>query len=78
MKKVRLLLATLLLLAGNVLMAQTLKVTGTVTDATDGAPVIGAAVKVLGTKAGNKGRFSGIVFVIIKPDIIEPGDKHMG
>lgn len=59
MKKVRLLLATLLLLAGNVLMAQTLKVTGTVTDATDGAPVIGAAVKVLGTTTGSVTDFDG-------------------
>lgn len=48
MKKIRLLLAAVLLLAGNVLIAQTLRVTGIVTDATDGAPVIGAAVKVLG------------------------------
>lgn len=52
MKKIRLLLAAVLLLAGNVLIAQTLRVTGIVTDATDGAPVIGAAVKVLGTTTG--------------------------
>ncbi|MBP1665062.1 MAG: btuB 7, partial [Bacteroidetes bacterium] len=59
MKKIRLLLATLLLLAGNVLMAQTLRVTGIVTDATDGAPVIGAAVKVLGTTTGVVTDFNG-------------------
>ena len=40
-------------------MAQTLKVTGTVTDATDGAPVIGAAVKVLGTTTGSVTDFDG-------------------
>ena len=59
MKKIRLLLATVLLLAGNVLIAQTLRVTGIVTDATDGAPVIGAAVKVLGTTTGVVTDFSG-------------------
>ena len=52
MKKIRLLLATLLLVAGNVLSAQTLQVTGTVTDAADGVPVAGASVRVLGTTTG--------------------------
>lgn len=52
MKKIRLLLATLLLVAGNVLSAQTQQVTGTVTDAGDGSPVIGASVRVVGTTAG--------------------------
>ncbi|OFY41515.1 MAG: hypothetical protein A2X18_06700 [Bacteroidetes bacterium GWF2_40_14] len=52
MKKIRLLLATLLLVAGNVLSAQTLQVTGTVTDATDGSPVIGASVRIQGTTSG--------------------------
>ena len=59
MKKVRLLLAAFLLLAGNVLLAQTIRVTGTVTDATDGSPVIAAAVKVLGTTTGVVTDFDG-------------------
>lgn len=52
MKKIRLLLATLLLVAGNVLSAQTLQVTGIVTDAADNSPLAGAAVKIKGTAAG--------------------------
>lgn len=59
MKTIRLLFATILLLAGNVLMAQTLRVTGIVTDATDGAPVIGAAVKVMGAATGVATDFNG-------------------
>ncbi|OJV37976.1 MAG: hypothetical protein BGO33_07995, partial [Bacteroidia bacterium 43-41] len=41
------------------LLAQTIRVTGTVTDATDGAPVIGAAVKILGTNTGTVTDFDG-------------------
>ena len=59
MKKVKLLLASFLLLVGNVLLAQTIRVTGTVTDASDGAPVIGAAVKILGTSSGTVTDFDG-------------------
>ncbi len=51
MKKIRLLLATLLLVAGNVLFAQTLQVTGTVTDAADGSPVIDIG-RIQGTTTG--------------------------
>ncbi len=52
MKKIRLLLAALFLVAGNVLLAQTLRVTGTVTDAGDRSPIIGASVRVQGTTIG--------------------------
>jgi len=67
MKKVRLLLAAFLLLAGNVLLAQTIRVTGTVTDATDGAPVIGAAVKILGTNTGTVTGFDKSKIIKINP-----------
>lgn len=52
MKKIRLVLAILVLLAGNVLNAQVLRVTGIVTDASDNSPLTGATVKVKGVNAG--------------------------
>ncbi|MEN6618604.1 MAG: SusC/RagA family TonB-linked outer membrane protein [Rikenellaceae bacterium] len=52
MKKIRLLLATLLLFAGNVLIAQTSTVTGTVTEADDGSPLLGAYVQIKGSSGG--------------------------
>lgn len=52
MKKVRLLLAALLLFAGNVLEAQTSTVTGTVIDVSDGTPMIGVTAVIKGTRTG--------------------------
>ncbi|HBY01941.1 MAG TPA: hypothetical protein DEG92_05275, partial [Rikenellaceae bacterium] len=52
MKKIRLLLAALLLFAGNVLEAQTSTVTGTVVDAADGSPMIGVTAVIKGTRTG--------------------------
>lgn len=52
MKKIRLILAGLLLLIGSVLSAQNLKVTGVVTDLSDKSPLSGATVKVKGTSTG--------------------------
>lgn len=52
MKKFRLLLAALLLFAGNVLEAQTSTVIGTVIDAADGTPMIGVTAVIKGTRTG--------------------------
>lgn len=49
MKTLRLFLTGLLLMAGTVLYAQDLTVTGTVTDAATGETVIGAAVQLQGS-----------------------------
>ena len=50
MRKFKFVLAILLFMAGNVLSAQSLTVTGVVSDASDNSPLTGATVKVKGTK----------------------------
>ncbi|MDD3273646.1 MAG: hypothetical protein PHV46_06315 [Bacteroidales bacterium] len=49
MKKIRFLLATFSLMLGSVLFAQPVTITGTVTDGTDGMPMIGVTVVIKGT-----------------------------
>lgn len=52
MKKIRFLLATFSLMLGSVLFAQPVTITGTVTDGTDGMPMIGVTVVIKGTTNG--------------------------
>ncbi len=52
MRKFCLLIASFVLLSASVLQAQTMQITGTVTSASDGQPVIGASVVVKGTTLG--------------------------
>lgn len=52
MKKIRFLLATFSLMLGSVLFAQPVTITGTVTDGTDGTPMIGVTVVIKGTTTG--------------------------
>ena len=52
MKRITFVLALLLLCVGQLAYAQTIKVTGTVSDAADNEPLIGAGVMVKGTTNG--------------------------
>ncbi|MFA6336331.1 MAG: carboxypeptidase-like regulatory domain-containing protein, partial [Bacteroidales bacterium] len=52
MKKIRLLFTAFLVFATSVNYAQNIKVTGTITDADDGSPLLGAYVQIRGSNTG--------------------------
>ena len=70
MKRITFVLALLLLCVGQLAYAQTIKVTGTVSDAADNEPLIGAGVMVKGTTNGVATDANGQFVINVRRDAV--------